>query len=170
MQCVPGERSSARRSTGLRSSDTRMSPGSGLMRPRVTTECGIDMCSGASSFRNAHRSTTWPPCVFTTRIDWPALSGTAAPRRAGITTRGISTRVISQAFWRRTAIFAKMRVMDLFNPATYEAVRRPLLEAETLPVACYTSEEFFRREIDTIFMKVWNFIGRVDYIPKAGDY
>jgi phenylpropionate dioxygenase-like ring-hydroxylating dioxygenase large terminal subunit len=60
--------------------------------------------------------------------------------------------------------------MDLFDPATYEGVRRPLLEAETLPPACYTSEEFFRREVDTIFMKVWNFIGRVDYIPKKGDY
>ena len=60
--------------------------------------------------------------------------------------------------------------MNLFDPATYAAVRRPLLEAETLPTACYTSEEFFRREIDTIFMKVWNFIGRADTIPKPGDY
>ncbi len=60
--------------------------------------------------------------------------------------------------------------MNLFDPATYEATRRPLLEAETLPPACYTSEAFFKREIDTIFMKVWNFIGRVDAIPNAGDY
>ena len=60
--------------------------------------------------------------------------------------------------------------MDLFHPHTYEAVRRPLLEAETLPPACYTSEAFFKREIETIFMREWNFIGRVDYIPKAGDY
>ena len=60
--------------------------------------------------------------------------------------------------------------MDLFDPRTYEAVRRPLLEAETLPVECYTSPEFFQREIDTIFMKVWNFIGRADYIPNPGDY
>jgi choline monooxygenase len=60
--------------------------------------------------------------------------------------------------------------MNLFEPATYEGVRRPLLEAETLPVGCYTSEEFFRREVDTVFMKVWNFIGRLDYIPKPGDY
>ena len=59
--------------------------------------------------------------------------------------------------------------MDLFDPRTYEAVRRPLLEAETLPVECYTSPEFFQREIDSIFMKVWNFIGRAEYIPNPGD-
>jgi choline monooxygenase len=60
--------------------------------------------------------------------------------------------------------------MDLFDPRTYEAVRRPLLEAETLPPACYASEEFFKREVETIFMHEWNFIGRADYIPNSGDY
>jgi choline monooxygenase len=60
--------------------------------------------------------------------------------------------------------------MHLFDPRTYEAVRRPLLEAETLPPACYSSEEFYQREVETIFRRVWNFIGRVDYIPNAGDY
>ena len=60
--------------------------------------------------------------------------------------------------------------MDLFDAKTYAAVRRPLLEAETLPPACYTSEEFFKREVETIFMREWNFIGRADYIPHAGDY
>ena len=60
--------------------------------------------------------------------------------------------------------------MNLFDPRTYDAVRRPLLEAETLPPECYTSDAFFKREVDTIFMKVWNFVGRVDYIPNPGDY
>src|SRR4051812_49844100 len=60
--------------------------------------------------------------------------------------------------------------MDLFTAQTYEAVRRPLLEAETLPPACYTSEEFFKREVETIFLREWNFIGRADAIPNAGDY
>jgi len=59
---------------------------------------------------------------------------------------------------------------SLFRPETYESVRRPLLEASTLPPACYTSPAFYRREVQTIFMKVWNFIGRADRIPKAGDY
>jgi phenylpropionate dioxygenase-like ring-hydroxylating dioxygenase large terminal subunit len=60
--------------------------------------------------------------------------------------------------------------MDLFDPRSYEAVRRPLLEASTLPPACYTSEEFYRREVETIFMRAWNFLGRVDYIPNPGDF
>lgn len=58
----------------------------------------------------------------------------------------------------------------LFMPSSYDGVRRPLEEAETLPPACYTSEAFFRREVETIFMKAWNFIGRADRIPNPGDY
>ena len=58
----------------------------------------------------------------------------------------------------------------LFAPATYRGVRRPLDEAETLPPFCYTLEAFFRREVERIFMKVWNFIGRADRIPRPGDY
>ena len=60
--------------------------------------------------------------------------------------------------------------MDLFDPHTYANVRKPLLEAETLPPACYTSEEFFQKEVENIFMKVWNFVGRADTISKPGDY
>ena len=60
--------------------------------------------------------------------------------------------------------------MNVLDPSAYDAVRRPLLEAETLPPECYTSETFFRREIETIFMKVWNFIGRTEDIPNPGDY
>jgi choline monooxygenase len=60
--------------------------------------------------------------------------------------------------------------VNLFDPSTYDGIRRPLLEAQTLPPECYTSEAFFKREVETIFMKVWNFIGRVDYVPNPGDY
>jgi phenylpropionate dioxygenase-like ring-hydroxylating dioxygenase large terminal subunit len=58
----------------------------------------------------------------------------------------------------------------MFDKSHYEKVRRPLAEAETLPPWCYTSEEFFRREVDTIFLKEWNFIGRADRVPNPGDY
>ena len=58
----------------------------------------------------------------------------------------------------------------LFAPSSYGGVRRGLLEAETMPAWCYTSERFYRREVERIFMKVWNFIGRGDRIAKAGDY
>ena len=61
-------------------------------------------------------------------------------------------------------------IANMFDPHRYDAVRRPLLEAETLPPDCYTSEAFYRREVETIFLKVWNFIGREDRIPNTGDY
>ena len=53
---------------------------------------------------------------------------------------------------------------------SFEAVRRPLAEAETLPPSCYTSDAFHRREVANIFMRKWNLIGRADYWPNPGDY
>jgi choline monooxygenase len=58
----------------------------------------------------------------------------------------------------------------IFDPSSYETVRRPLTQAENLPPWCYTDPEFYRAEVDSIFMKEWNFLGRADRIPKAGDY
>ncbi len=58
----------------------------------------------------------------------------------------------------------------MFDPQLYDKVRRPLLQAETLPTWCYTAQAFYDREIETIFRKVWNFVGRADYIPNPGDY
>ena len=59
---------------------------------------------------------------------------------------------------------------DLFDQRHYLAVRQPLQQAETLPAWCYTSAEFHRREIEQVFMRVWNLVGRVDQIPTPGDY
>ena len=58
----------------------------------------------------------------------------------------------------------------VFDPKTYESVRRPLPQAECLPAWCYTSQEFFDREVDEIFLKCWNFVGREDEWPNPGDY
>ncbi len=58
----------------------------------------------------------------------------------------------------------------MFASATYAGVRRPLAEADTLPPYTYTSDAFYRREVDRIFMKAWNFLGRADRIPNPGDY
>ncbi|HLI11674.1 MAG TPA: aromatic ring-hydroxylating dioxygenase subunit alpha [Alphaproteobacteria bacterium] len=58
----------------------------------------------------------------------------------------------------------------VINPALFRRVRMPLEQAETLPASCYYAEEFYKAEIDNIFMKVWNFIGHVDYVPNPGDY
>src|SRR5262245_4999857 len=59
---------------------------------------------------------------------------------------------------------------DMFDPRHYAAVRRPLLDAETLPAWCYTSPDFYRREVERIFLKVWNFVGSVNQIPDPGVY
>ena len=52
----------------------------------------------------------------------------------------------------------------------FSATRRPLLEASPLPSHCYTSEEWYRREVEAIFLKEWLLLGRADQIPKSGDY
>ena len=35
---------------------------------------------------------------------------------------------------------------------------------------CYTSPEFFRREIERIFAKTWQFVGRVEEVAEPGSY
>lgn len=60
--------------------------------------------------------------------------------------------------------------VDIFDARHYAEVRKPLAEASTLPPWAYTSEEFYRREVQTIWMKEWNFFGRADRIPNPGDY
>jgi phenylpropionate dioxygenase-like ring-hydroxylating dioxygenase large terminal subunit len=59
---------------------------------------------------------------------------------------------------------------EVFDPRRYQAVRKPLLEAETLPAWCYTSPAFYSREVERIWRKVWNFLGSATHIPKPGDY
>ena len=59
---------------------------------------------------------------------------------------------------------------EIFDPRHYQAVRRPLLDAETMPAWCYTSDAFYRREVERIFQKVWNFIGAADRLRDPGDY
>ena len=59
---------------------------------------------------------------------------------------------------------------NIFDPGQYAQVRLPFLEASTLPPWCYTSEEFYQREVDRIFRRSWNFVGREDQIPHPGDY
>lgn len=49
-------------------------------------------------------------------------------------------------------------------------VRKPLREARMLPSSCYTSTEWYRREVDTIFRPGWVMIGRADQIPEIGSY
>jgi choline monooxygenase len=57
-----------------------------------------------------------------------------------------------------------------FDAQTFAPVRRPALEAETLPPGAYTSEAFYRREVERIFMTEWNFMGRADHLAQPGQY
>ncbi|MFT5397765.1 MAG: choline monooxygenase [Planctomycetota bacterium] len=59
---------------------------------------------------------------------------------------------------------------DLFNPDQYQPVRKPLREASTLPPHCYTAEAFYRAEMERVFQRHWQFVGRVEQLPAAGDY
>lgn len=50
------------------------------------------------------------------------------------------------------------------------ALRRPALEASTLPPECYRSEEAYRAEVERIFFKEWICVGRVEDVPRPGDF
>jgi phenylpropionate dioxygenase-like ring-hydroxylating dioxygenase large terminal subunit len=52
----------------------------------------------------------------------------------------------------------------------FAEVRKPLLEAQTLPPFAYTSPRFYAREVETIFAAAWNFIGRADRLDEPGAY
>ena len=59
---------------------------------------------------------------------------------------------------------------EMLDPRSYANVLKPPLEAQNLPPWCYTDEAFFRLEVERIFMKVWNLVGRDDLLPAPGDY
>ncbi|MDH3219412.1 MAG: aromatic ring-hydroxylating dioxygenase subunit alpha [Gammaproteobacteria bacterium] len=59
---------------------------------------------------------------------------------------------------------------SLFDPAHYQTVRKSLLQASTLPPVCYTSPRFFDREIERIFLRNWQFVGREEQLAAPGEY
>ena len=59
---------------------------------------------------------------------------------------------------------------SLFAAESYRELRKPLLEASGLPPVCYTSAEFYQREVERIFRQHWQFVGREEQIPDIGSY
>ena len=59
---------------------------------------------------------------------------------------------------------------NVLDPQLYDAVRLPLSEAEPLPPWCYTDEGFYRAEVERIFLRQWNLLGRLDMVPTPGSY
>lgn len=58
----------------------------------------------------------------------------------------------------------------MFDPNHYLQVRKPLLQAHSLPSHCYNSDEFFQREVEKIFSASWHFVGREDELAKTGSF
>ena len=54
--------------------------------------------------------------------------------------------------------------------AAIEKTRTELSSARHLPGFFYTSPEIFQREMDTIFMREWLCVGRLEEFEKPGDY
>jgi len=59
---------------------------------------------------------------------------------------------------------------SIFNPEKYAKTRLPIEEASPLPGEVYTSQEWYDREMETIFRKRWLQVTREEEIPNPGDY
>jgi choline monooxygenase len=63
-----------------------------------------------------------------------------------------------------------MSTKSIFFSEHYQDTRKPLHEASTLPGWCYVDNEWYEREVEMLFKKNWICVGRVEQVPKAGDY
>src|SRR5258708_11381534 len=55
-------------------------------------------------------------------------------------------------------------------PIDVPGLRRPLADASHAPGALYASPEFYRLDVEKLFMRDWLFVGRVEELPDPGDY
>ena len=59
---------------------------------------------------------------------------------------------------------------NVFSSEHYEKCRLPLHQASPLPGWCYTSDEWYQREVQTMFHQDWLCLGRAEQIPEVGDH
>ena len=59
---------------------------------------------------------------------------------------------------------------DYLRPEAYASVRKPLTQASNLPPYCYTSQEWYDLEVERMWLRNWLLIGRLEEVPKPGDY
>jgi choline monooxygenase len=59
---------------------------------------------------------------------------------------------------------------DILNPRHYEGVRRADTSHVALPLWCYTSERFFRAELERLLLPGWTYLERLDIVPDRGDF
>ena len=55
-------------------------------------------------------------------------------------------------------------------PIDVTGLRQPLPDASHAPGALYASPEFYRLDVEKLFMRDWLFVGRVEELPDPGDY
>jgi len=55
-------------------------------------------------------------------------------------------------------------------PEAIDAVSQPTIEATTLPPECYSDPALYQRELERIFDHEWICVGRVEDVPRAGDF
>jgi len=60
--------------------------------------------------------------------------------------------------------------LDPQTRRSIEQTRATLSEARHLPGSYYTSPEILQREIETVFMREWLCVGRVEEFENPGDY
>ena len=58
----------------------------------------------------------------------------------------------------------------VFAPEHFTKCRLPLHQASPLPGWCYTSSQWYEREVQTMFHQDWLCLGRAEQIPQVGDY
>lgn len=63
-----------------------------------------------------------------------------------------------------------MNHAGLSRTASVDATRLPLNHASNLPGVCYTSPEWYGREVEQIFLKEWICVGHASQVPRSGDY
>jgi choline monooxygenase len=63
-----------------------------------------------------------------------------------------------------------MDIEDRSVQRDIEATRAPLHRAFNLPGFCYTSPEWYAREMECIFRKEWIYVGHHGQLASAGDY
>ena len=59
---------------------------------------------------------------------------------------------------------------SIFSAQHYAATRLPLHQASPLPGWWYVSDEWYAREMETLFRKDWLCVGRTEQIPNPGDF
>jgi choline monooxygenase len=59
---------------------------------------------------------------------------------------------------------------DVLDPRHYAAVRETGASLSGLPLWCYTSERFFKAEMERVFLPSWTLLERLDIVPHRGDF